>query len=125
MSGAGSAPRAGPDLNYLPSLLLLFLLLPLLAELLLQVLECDSPSHITASSALSFTSGRHCWQIVVDASCDLAWVGVSNGNLDPDCWGGKQPGARVGRGGNIAVEEMVLCSCVRMGLCRATWEEER
>lgn len=57
-----------------------------------QVLECESVSHLTASSNLCFTSGKHCWQFVVTVPCDLVWLGLSDGTLTPDVWGGKQPG---------------------------------
>lgn len=57
-----------------------------------QVLECESVSHLTATSNLCFTSGKHCWQFVVIVPCDLVWLGLSDGSLTPDVWGGKQPG---------------------------------
>lgn len=57
-----------------------------------QVLECESVSHLTATSNLCFTSGKHCWQFVVTVPCDLVWLGLSDGSLTPDVWGGKQPG---------------------------------
>lgn len=57
-----------------------------------QVLECESVSHLTATSTLCFTSGKHCWQFVVAVPCDLVWLGLSDGSLSPDVWGGKQPG---------------------------------
>lgn len=57
-----------------------------------QVLECESVSHLTATSNLCFTSGKHCWQFVVIVACDLVWLGLSDGSLTPDVWGGKQPG---------------------------------
>lgn len=58
----------------------------------LQVLECESLSHLTATSNLCFTSGKHCWQFVIAVPCDLVWLGLSDGSLQPDVWGGKQPG---------------------------------
>lgn len=60
--------------------------------MLVQLLECESVSHLTATSNLCFTSGRHCWQFVVAVPCDLVWLGLSDGSLQPDVWGGKQPG---------------------------------
>lgn len=59
---------------------------------LFQVLECESVSHLTATSTLCFTSGKHCWQFVVAVPCDLVWLGLSDGTLSQDVWGGKQPG---------------------------------
>lgn len=49
-------------------------------------------SHLTADANLCFTSGKHCWQFVIAVPCDLVWLGVSGGGLQPDVWGGKQPG---------------------------------
>ncbi|WIA19580.1 hypothetical protein OEZ85_005521 [Tetradesmus obliquus] len=57
-----------------------------------QVLDCDSPAHITASANMWLSSGRHCWQVVLLAPCDLVWLGVGDGSLAPDVWGGKQAG---------------------------------
>lgn len=53
----------------------------------LQVLECDSPAHITSTANLSFTAGKHCWQFVVLSPCDLVWVGLGDGSLEPGLWG--------------------------------------
>lgn len=53
----------------------------------LQVLDCDSPAHITASANMWLSSGRHCWQVVLLAPCDLVWLGVGDGSLAPDVWG--------------------------------------
>jgi hypothetical protein len=33
------------------------------------------------------SSGRHCWQVVLLAPCDLVWLGVGDGSLAPDVWG--------------------------------------
>ncbi|KAF6258866.1 hypothetical protein COO60DRAFT_1516486 [Scenedesmus sp. NREL 46B-D3] len=57
-----------------------------------QVLACDSAAHITASAGMWLSSGRHCWQVVLLAPCDLVWLGVGDGSLAPDVWGGKQAG---------------------------------
>jgi hypothetical protein len=53
----------------------------------MQVLDCDSPAHITASANLWLSSGKHCWQVVLLAPCDLVWLGVGDGSLAPDVWG--------------------------------------
>ena len=58
-----------------------------------QLLECRSQTHLSATaSEVCLTSGQHSWQVVVNTSCDLVWVGVSDGTLDPRAWGGRQAG---------------------------------
>jgi hypothetical protein len=58
-----------------------------------QLLECRSDRHLSATAGqVCLTSGQHTWQVVVTTSCDLVWVGVSDGTLDPRLWGGRQPG---------------------------------
>jgi hypothetical protein len=46
------------------------------------------------------------WTVHVRAACDLVWLGVSDGTLEPAVWGGKQPGGWL-YGSNDA-----LCSAV-------------
>jgi hypothetical protein len=78
---------------------------------ILQVLECDSPAHITASANMWLSSGKHCWQVVLLAPCDLVWPGVGDGTLAPDVWG--ECNLLFGVDGSAAVRVWwSVCSCV-------------
>ena len=57
------------------------------------------------------TSGKHVWTVHVRAACDLVWLGVSDGALEPGVWvsaGGRVEGWKGGRecgwkGGRVGV----------------------
>ncbi|GBF92383.1 hypothetical protein Rsub_05585 [Raphidocelis subcapitata] len=71
-----------------------------------EVLESRSPSHLNVMTRDPLASGKHVWTVHVRAACDLVWVGVSDGSLDANIWGGKQAGGYL-YGSNDA-----LCSAV-------------
>jgi len=59
-----------------------------------EVLECEAVPHVTVQSRLPLPlTGRHCFTVSVEAACDLVWVGLSDGAVEPAGWGGKHHGA--------------------------------
>jgi hypothetical protein len=59
-----------------------------------EVLECAAVPHVTVQSRRPFpTTGRHCFTVAVEQACDLVWLGLSDGTVDPQGWGGKSKGA--------------------------------
>lgn len=58
-----------------------------------EVLECAAVPHVTVQSRQPFPlSGRHCFSVAVEQPCDLVWLGVSDGRVEPAGWGGKHSG---------------------------------
>lgn len=57
-----------------------------------QTVVCQALAHNTVTGNFPLTSGRYSWQVLVHTSCDLAWVGVSDGSVPRTSWGGRERG---------------------------------
>eukprot|EP00877_Chromochloris_zofingiensis_P008521 jgi/Chrzof1/3922/Cz13g13150.t1 len=57
-----------------------------------EVIECSCIPHMTISTCEPLVGGKHCWEVTVQVACDLVWIGVGDGTLEPAIWGGKQAG---------------------------------